>query len=86
MNVFTLIAVTVLSGPAPGPMPQLMSFSSMSTCQKVLESTAQGVKAVYVGNAVGVHRDVQTTKDDKGWTVLRTPMGRVIAQFKCEAP
>ncbi|MDO8777165.1 MAG: hypothetical protein Q7K57_52335 [Burkholderiaceae bacterium] len=80
----TLIIISVLAGSVPGPVVNTQAFTSKTDCKKVLDASVQGIKSAYIGNSTGSNHDVQILLEDGGWTVIRTPMGRIINQLKCQ--
>lgn len=82
MGLATLILVTVVSAGAPAPVPQVLDMPDLAVCQAVMDASLEGIKSAYVGNVMGYYKDVESNQEN-GWTVMRNPALRVIAQAKC---
>jgi hypothetical protein len=78
----TLIVITSL---APSPMLTTQTFQNGVLCAKVLKRSAEGLQSAFNANVVGPARLTEPdTAEGDGWTVLRTPAGRTVAQLRCE--
>lgn len=77
-----LVAVTIMSGAAPGAFVNNTPMEGQAICSAVLSATVSGVIGAYKSNATGIHRDVSTDVED-GWTIVRTGMGRDLGRFRC---
>lgn len=57
------------------------AFETEKACEAALTTAAEGSAIVFSGNVNSTARPVLISKD--GWRVLQTPVGRVVAAFKC---
>ncbi len=65
-----------------GVMTHTQSFETAKQCEIALETAAKGVEIVFAGNTNSTAQPLSTSKD--GWKVLQTPLGRVVAAYKCQ--
>jgi hypothetical protein len=77
-----LILIVSASQAAPGVLPQIVRTEAAAQCSRLLAEAIAGIKGVYIGNATGPHRNVQTSTED-GWTVVKTGLGREIGRARC---
>lgn len=81
--MYTLIFITIIVGNSAAPMLHTASFSTLAACQQVLETSAAGAIAAFNASSSGPSRISQPVVES-GWTVLRTPTGRTVAQLRCQ--
>ena len=82
MSIATLILVSVLTSNAPGPVTQVTVLPDMATCKSVLETSMEGARMAYMGNATSFA--TAEVAQEEGWTILRTQMRRIVAQGRCK--
>ena len=76
----TLIVVAML---AQSPAIMHSTYSSDAACIKVLRVSAEGLVNTFNGNVTGPSKLGKYEVSMGKWTVLESPVGRVIAQLRC---
>ncbi len=80
--IYTLIAITVISVQSPGVMVTTTQFSEQQACVSTMASMVEGAGAIFRANVQSIHGDVKT-EEVRGWTLVRSGLGREIARFQC---
>ncbi len=81
MSAAATILVIVSSLQHGGLVTHTQAFETEKQCEAALSTAAEGAALVLSGNVNAAARPVLISRD--GWRVLQTPVGRVVAAFKC---
>ncbi len=75
------VLVIVSSLQHGGLVTHTQTFETEKSCEAALTTAAEGTALVFSGNVHSTAKPVLQSRD--GWRVLQTPVGRVVAAFKC---
>lgn len=76
-----VLLVIVSSIPPAGLTTHAHAFETEAQCEAALETAAKGYEIVFSGNVNAAASPVLISKG--GWWMMQTPVGRVVAAFKC---